>query len=80
MTGYFGGYISKKQKIGQYELKKSVAALPLLKSKLEHKMEKGEIKSGSGLLAHVANRMFTALESKGIRRVATEEFLLASRN
>ena len=35
MTGYFGGYISKKQKVGQYELKKSIGALLLLKQKLE---------------------------------------------
>ena len=28
MTGYFGGYISKKQKMGQFELKQSAAAMP----------------------------------------------------
>ena len=28
MTGYFGGYISKEQKIGQFELKQSAAAMP----------------------------------------------------
>ena len=78
MTGYFGGYISKKQKIGQFELKKSIGALPLLKRKLEEKVEKKEIKTGSGQLAHVTNRMFTTLESKGILSVATEEFRLAS--
>ena len=31
MTGYFGGHISKRQKIGQFEIKKSISALPLLK-------------------------------------------------
>ena len=30
MTGYFGGYISKRQKMGKFEVKKSVAALPFL--------------------------------------------------
>ena len=75
MTGYFGGYISKKQKIGQFELKKSVSTLPLFQEKLEQR----DLKSASAQLAHVVNRMFTTLESKGILRVASEEFLLASR-
>ena len=75
MNGYFGGYISKKQKIGQFEIKKSVSALPLLQEKLEAR----GLKSASAQLAHVVNRMFTTLESKGILRVATEEFLLSSR-
>ena len=35
MTGYFGGYISKRQKMGKFELKKSIGALPLLKEKLQ---------------------------------------------
>ena len=74
MTGYFGGYISKRQKIGQFEIKKSVDALPLLQAKLEDR----SLKSGSKQLAHVVNRMFTTLESKGILRSATEEFMLAS--
>ena len=34
MTGYFGGYISKRQKIGKFEVKKSLAALPLMKQRL----------------------------------------------
>ena len=75
MNGYFGGYISKKQKIGQFELKKSVSTLPLLQEKLEGR----GLQSASAQLAHVVNRMFTTLESKGILRVATEEFLLSSR-
>ena len=33
ITGYFGGYISKAQPIGVYELKKSIATLPFLKKK-----------------------------------------------
>ena len=74
MTGYFGGYIGKKQKIGQFEIKKSVSTLPLLQEKLETRQL-----SASSQLAHVVNRMFTTLEGKGILRVATEEFLLASR-
>ena len=36
MTGYFGGYISKKQRIGKFEIKKSVSALPLLREKIQN--------------------------------------------
>ena len=74
MSGYFGGYISKKQKVGQFELKRSIDALPLLKEKLQRRPLKA-----SAQLAHVCNRFFGVLESKGILRTATEEFLLASR-
>ena len=75
MSGYFGGYISKKQKMGKFELRKSIGALPLL----EEKLKKRDLKTGSGQLAHVCNRMFTALESKGILRSAPEEFMLSER-
>ena len=37
MTGYFGGYISKRQKMGQFELKKSVSALSPLQEKLQNR-------------------------------------------
>jgi len=60
MTGYFGGYISKKQKIGQFEIKKSISALPLLKEKLQSR----GLKSASSQLAHVVNRMFSTVESR----------------
>ena len=72
MAGYFGGYISKKQKVGQFEIKKSVATLPMLGDKLRTK------KNASAQLAHVANRMFTTLEPKGILRSAPEEFMHAA--
>ena len=75
MTGYFGGYISKKQKAGQFELKKSFGALSMYHEKLRSR----NLKSPSAQLAHITNRTFTVLESKGILRAATEEFLLASR-
>ena len=70
MTGYFGGYISKKQKMGRFELKKSIGALPLMEEKLKGR----NLSSSSAQLAHVTNRCFTVLESKGILRTATEEF------
>ena len=74
MTGYFGGYISKRQKIGKCEVQKSVAALPLLQEKLVQR----NLKTASSQLAHVTNRMFSVLEGKGILRTCTEEFMLAS--
>ena len=74
IAGYFGGYICKKQKVGQFELKKSIDALPLLKEKLASRT----LNAGHQL-AHVCNRFFSVLESKGILRTGTEEFLLASR-
>ena len=70
LSGYFGGYISKKHKIGRFELRNSVEALPLLSQKLREK----NYRRGGAHLAHVANRMFTTLESKGILRTAPEEF------
>ena len=75
MSGYFGGYISKKQRIGQYELKKSVGALPLMLQKLSSR----KLSSGSHQLSHVVNRMFTTLESKGILRTGTEEMALSAK-
>ena len=74
MIGYFGGYISKKQKVGRFELKQSLAAQPYFHKKL---MRKRSL-SGGNQLAHVCNRMFTNLEGKGILRSGVEEFMLSS--
>ena len=74
MSGYFGGYIQKKQKIGQYELKKSISTLSLLQQKLNER----NLQSASHQLAHLINRNFTTLESKGMLRSGTEEFSLAA--
>jgi hypothetical protein len=74
MIGYFGGYISKKQKLGRFELKQSIAAQPFLHKRL---MQKGKLSAGNQL-AHVCNRMFTNLEGKGILRSGVEEYMLAS--
>ena len=46
---------------------------------MEEKLKGRNLSSGSSQLAHVTNRCFTVLESKGILRTATEEFLLSSR-
>ena len=59
---------------GPIRIEKSVGSLPLLKQKLE----KRGVRSASAQLAHVCNKMFTTLESKGILRTAPEEFMLAS--
>ena len=76
MTGYFGGYISKRQNMGKFELKKSVGALPLMKDKLHHR----GLRAASAQLAHASSRMFSVLEGKGILRTCTEEFMLASQH
>ena len=55
-------------------MKRSIDALPMLKDKLENRSLKA-----SSQLAHICNRFFSVLESKGILRTATEEFLLASK-
>ena len=57
MTGYFGGYISKKQKVGQFELKQSAAAMPFLKGKMQKKKT-----SAGSQLASVCYRLFVNLE------------------
>ena len=61
MTGYFGGYISKKQKMGQFELKQSAAAMPFMKEKMQSKKT-----SAASQLASVCFRLFINLEGKSI--------------
>ena len=73
MTGYFGGYISKKQKIGQFELKQSAAAMPFLQDKLATRKF-----GAASQLALICNRLFVNLEGKGILRTGVEEFMLAA--
>ena len=45
---------------------------------MAQKLKQRQLKRGSAQLAHVVNRMFTTLESKGILRTAPEEFMLTS--
>ena len=59
MVGYFVGYISKRQKIGSFELKITSAALPFVEAKI-----KG-MGSASSQAAHVTNSLITTLEGKG---------------
>ena len=72
--GYFGGYTSKRQPVGKFELKKSIETLPLF----GHKLEARAHSSASSHLALVCNRAFSALEGRGILRTGIEEVLLAS--
>ena len=74
MMGYFGGYISKKQKLGRFELKQSIAAQPFFHNKLNGNANL----SAGNQLAHTINRMCTNLEGKGILKSGVEEYLLAS--
>ena len=74
VSGYFGGYISKRQKMGHFKLRSSMKALPLMAQKLKQR----QLKRGSSQLAHVAIMMLTTLESKGGIRAAPEEFMLTS--
>ena len=48
--------MAKRQKIGAFELKKSIAALAPLKKKLQSRQLRA-----SAQLAHVVNRMFITL-------------------
>ena len=73
MTGYFGGYISKRQKIGQFELKQCAAAMPFFKAKLAARNS-----SSASHLALVCNRLFVNLEGKGVLRSGVEETMLAA--
>ena len=60
--------------MGNVELRSSVKALPLMSQKRNQR----NLERGSAYLAHVVNRMFTSLGSKGILRTAPEEFMLSS--
>ena len=71
--GYLGGYISKRQKLGRFELKQSIAAQPhfLEKMRRENCRESAQI-------AHMTNRMFGHLEGRGILRSGVEDVLLSA--
>jgi len=73
MTGYFSGYICKKQKLGSFELKSTSSALPYLLERIR------TLKTAAAQLAQVTNRLITTLEGKGILRSAAESFTLAGK-
>ncbi len=74
IAGYFGGYISKKQKVGQFELKNLLSRIVIVGDK---KIAQKKPRSASVLLAHVANTTFTTREGRCVMRSATEEYLIA---
>ena len=58
-TGYFSGYICKRQPVGRFELRQAGRNLPLLQPKLLSQ------KNVAGQLAQVVNRMFCTFETRG---------------
>jgi len=71
MTGYFSGYICKRQPVGRFELRAAAKTLPLLQPKIAKA-------SVTGQLAQIVSRMFSALEGRGKLRTAAEEYNLAA--
>ena len=71
-TGYFSGYICKRQPVGRFELRQAGRNLPLLQPKLLSQ------KNVAGQLAQVVNRMFCTFETRGKLRTAAEEHNLAA--
>ena len=69
-AGYYAGYMSKRQPVGEFEIAKAVANLKYLQEKLKSKSPGHQVHS-------VVNRMFGDLEFRGSVRPITEEFNLA---
>ena len=71
MTGYFSGYICKRQPVGRFQLKVAKRALPQLTSKLN-------LLNVSAQKAQLVNRLFSVLEGRGKLRTAAEEYNLSA--
>jgi hypothetical protein len=71
-TGYFSGYICKRQPVGRFQLKAAARTLPLMQTKL------ASAKNISNQMAQVVSRMFSTLEGRGKLRTAAEEYNLAA--
>ncbi len=69
-TGYYTGYIQKRQPVGKFELRQAAMNLKFLQKTIEHR-------SNPQQYHHVANRLLGDLEYRGHVRPATEEFNLA---
>ena len=69
-TGYYTGYIQKRQPIGKFELRQAALNLKFLAKSIQHR-------SNPQQYHHVANRLLGDLEYRGHVRPATEEFNLA---
>lgn len=73
MTGYYTGYIQKRQPVGKFELRQAALNLKYLQKTISHR-------SNPQQYHHVANRMLGDLEYRGHVRPATEEVNLAGNN
>ena len=71
MTGYYTGYMQKRQPVGAFELREATKNLKYLNNKLPHK-------SNAAQFHNIANRMLGDLEFRGHHRPITEEFNLAA--
>ena len=71
MTGYFSGYICKRQPVGRFQLRVAKRALPQMTSKLT-------LMNVCAQKAQLVNRMFSILEGRGKLRTAAEEYNLAA--
>ena len=69
-TGYYTGYIQKRQPVGKFELRQAACNLKYLAKTIEKR-------SNAQQYHPVANRMLGDLEYRGHVRPATEEFNLA---
>ena len=72
MTGYFSGYICKRQPVGRHQLRIAAKALPLMEEKL------AKAKSPSSQMAQVVSRMFSTLEQRGKLCTAAEIYNLSA--
>ena len=72
-TGYFSGYICKRQPVGRFELRQAGRNLPLL---LQPKLL--DQKNASGQMAQVVSKMFCTSETRGKLRTAAEEHNLGA--
>ena len=70
-TGYYIGYMQKKQPVGKFELQQAMQNLKFLQEKLQNK-------SNAAQYHNLANCMLGDLEFRGHLRPITEEFNLAA--
>ena len=71
-TGYFSGYICKRQPVGRFQLRQAARSLPLFKTKVLSQ------RTAAGQMAQVVSKMFCTLETRGKLRTAAEECNLAA--
>ena len=70
-TGYYTGYIQKRQPVGKFELRQAAQNLRYLAKSIQDKSNRSQYHQ-------MANRMLGDVEFRGHARPATEEFNLAA--